>query len=189
MASRAAECKSDPGELAIRGTGTCTATGMEAVGEVGLGDTQASANSRGESDVRAGANTTDASRPSSTVSVIQMGINAGGEGQYKAADSGPVLAYTIFSIYKQAADFCAAQKKQVSTVELKQDPERQTVMHKLLRTELVFECAQNSQTCGMSVPEGGVVQADTGDVRLKDGSILHYKRCSDAALSDSPPPP
>jgi hypothetical protein len=175
--------------IAIEGTGTCTATGMESVGKVGLGDAQVSANSRGESDARARANTTDGSRPSATVSVIQMGTNAAGQGQYKAADSGPVLAYTIFSIYKQAADFCAAQKRQVATVELKQDPERQTVMHKLLRTELVFECAQNSQTCGMSIPEGGVVQMDTGDVTLKDGAILHYKHCSDAALSDSPPPP
>lgn len=56
--------------------------------------------------------------------VVPIGTNAVGENTYMVADSGPVLAYTIYSIYKQATDFCARQQKQVATVELKQDPRR-----------------------------------------------------------------
>ncbi len=121
--------------------------------------------------------------------VVPIGTNAAGENTYMVADSGPVLAYTIYSIYKQATDFCARQQKQVATVELKQDPQRQTVMHKNLDTELIFECVLKSQKCGMLVPEGGVVQMDSGDVKLKDGTILHYKNCSDVALTNGPHAP
>jgi hypothetical protein len=126
---------------------------------------------------------------SASADVISIGADAAGEDRYMSADSGPVLAYTIFSIYKQATDFCARQKMEVATVELKQDPQPQTAMHRHLNTELIFECVLKSQRCGMHVPDGGVVQMDTGDMKLKDGTILHYKRCSDASLNDGPPPP
>jgi hypothetical protein len=112
--------------------------------------------------------------------VMPAGTDGSDTPAYKAEDSGPVQAYTIFTIYNDATSFCAQQKKEVSTIDLELDTEPQTIQHKWLSAKLIFACAQPSVTCWSKLP--------LIDTRV-DAESGHRKRCSDAEFRREIPPP
>jgi hypothetical protein len=112
-------------------------------------------------------------------------VVSAGSGTYMITDAGPVLGPTIVSLYQQAAAFCEKQHKEVATIQLNQtDPP-----HGWKSAELRFQCALKSSHCGLLVPEGASISTDTGDVTLKNGTVIRHEPCSDAERKREPPPP
>jgi hypothetical protein len=105
---------------------------------------------------------------------------------YVISESGPVLGQAIVSVYSQAAAYCTKLGKEVATVKLEQT---ESGIGRRASATLQFECALKSTRCGHLVPEGASVDTGTLDMTLKDGTVVHYKRCSDAELAREPPPP
>jgi hypothetical protein len=105
---------------------------------------------------------------------------------YVISESGPVLGHAIVSVYSQAAAYFTKLGKEVATVNLAQT---EGGIGRRASATLQFECASKSTRCGHLVPEGASVDTSTLDMTLKDGTVVHYKRCSDAELAREPPPP
>jgi hypothetical protein len=110
------------------------------------------------------------------------------DGEYSVEESGYLEGRVIIRLYEQADDFCLKQGKEVATIKLEPTPQQGPLPRRRPEMRLLFQCVSKSTTCGMLVPNGASIN-DSGDVKLKDGTVTRYKRCSDAEHTREPPPP